>query len=181
MAGTHPQPQREGGNMLTVTLLGLGLALTDPAAEPAPLAAFDFLVDHCWAADLPKGRGRDTHCFERMYGSHYLRDRHVVVRPDGGRYAGETIYAFDPAKKAIRFWYWASDGDFGEGTATAGKALAFEMLMGAGTPQATGVTATWTPLGATSYRSEQFYVKDGKSTQAWSIEYKVTQERPDGL
>lgn len=165
------------------TLALLALSTTLAAAEPAPaapLAAFDFLVDHCWSAELPKDRGRDTHCFERMYGSHYLRDRHVVVGKDGGRYAGETIYAYDAAKHVIRFWYWASDGDFGEGTAKTGKALEFEMLMAAGTPDAMGVTATWTPLGATSYRSEQFYVKGGTSTQAWSIEYQRTTDRPAG-
>ena len=72
------------------------LSLNAPPAEPAnnPLQPLQFLVGHCWAGDFPNGMGKDTHCFEPMYGGKLIRVKHVL-KGKNGDYLGEAIYAFD--------------------------------------------------------------------------------------
>jgi len=76
------------GSLILMGAVSLGAAPT--AAPKDPLQPLQFLVGHCWAGDLPREMGRDTHCFEAMYGSHFIRDKHVVhgKNPD---YLGETL------------------------------------------------------------------------------------------
>jgi len=89
-------------------LLSLNAAGADAPADP--LQPLQFLVGHCWAGDFPNGMGKDTHCFEAMYGGKFIRDKHVLHGKHGD-YLGETIYGFDPARKQIVYWYFSSDGD----------------------------------------------------------------------
>ncbi|MFL6781669.1 MAG: SRPBCC domain-containing protein [Sphingomicrobium sp.] len=79
------------------------------------LAAFDFLVGHCFVGEAPQNAGVDRHCFERVFGGRHVRDRHSVTT--GGReiYAGETIYSVHGPD--VIFTYWNSLGGLGTGEA----------------------------------------------------------------
>ena len=94
--------------MLESLLLLSALSL-DATPEKKPLEPLQFLVGHCWSGDLPNGGGRDTHCFELVYGGRFVHDKHVV-HGKGPDYLGETIYAFDPKQQRIVFWYWSNAG-----------------------------------------------------------------------
>ena len=61
-------------------------------------------------ATFQHGKGKDTHCYEPMYGGKFIRDKHVVKGKQGD-YLGETTYGFDPRAKQIVYWYISSDGD----------------------------------------------------------------------
>lgn len=97
------------------------IALSAPqaaAAETDPLQPLQFLVGHCWSGDLAKGGGRDTHCFEPMYGGRFVRDRHVV-RGKGPDYLGESVYGFDAKRKRVVYWYWSNAGVMDNGDVEA--------------------------------------------------------------
>lgn len=98
--------------LLLLALVSLAAPAT--AAEDS-LQPLRFLVGHCWAGEFPNGGGKDTHCFEAMFGSRFVRDRHVL-HGKGPDYLGESIFAFDPTQREIVFWYWSSDGDMENGT-----------------------------------------------------------------
>ena len=104
--------------MLATLIVIAGLTTAAPATTPDPLQPLRFLVGHCWSGDLPNGMGRDTHCFEPMYGERFVHDRHVV-KGKGADYLGETIYGFDPKQKRIVFWYWSSSGVIESGAVEA--------------------------------------------------------------
>lgn len=159
--------------LLLLTALSLG---TPAAAADDPLQPLRFLVGHCWAGDLPNGMGRDTHCFEPMYGSRYVRDRHVV-RGKGPDYLGESIYAFDPKQKQIVFWYWSSDGDMDAGVVLpTADGLDFPERH-LTQPQDLVMRTRWKRIGADRYEAWNER-KDG--TGAWQTEWKVEYVRARG-
>ena len=91
------------------------------AAETAasPYAPLDFLAGHCWKGNLPGGRGEDTHCFNRIYGEHFVRDVHVVRAPSHADYRGESIYYWDSVAKQLKYLYVESDGGSSAGAVSA--------------------------------------------------------------
>ncbi|MEX2270452.1 MAG: hypothetical protein WD690_03215 [Vicinamibacterales bacterium] len=94
------------------------------SALDGPLKPFKFLVGSCWTGAFASG-AKDMHCFESLYGGHFVRDRHRVsgaAKP----YEGETLYRWDAGTGTIRYAYYNSDGGVSEGTAQAdGTALMF--------------------------------------------------------
>lgn len=110
--------------MLIPALAALASAAQAPAAPPAasppappavrlgrPFEAMEFLVGHCWRGELRAGV-EDTHCFERVYGGRFLRDRHEVT----GGYSGETLYSWNQLGGAADYTYWNSVGGVSRGT-----------------------------------------------------------------
>jgi hypothetical protein len=150
-------------------LASLAAAESTPVATD-PLQPLAFLVGSCWAGDFPNGMGRDTHCFESMYGK-FVRDRHVLhgKKPD---YSGETIYWWASELKHIQFTYWSSDGDVESGIVApvaAGLDFPEHHLT---EPKDMTMRVRWNKLDADRYESisEQ---KDGDVwKQMWKIEYK---------
>lgn len=121
-------------------------AVTQNLAEPV-LRPFASLVGHCWSGDAPGGSGRDTHCFEAVYGGQHIRDRHIVEVNGKTVYAGEALYSVEDG--AITFTYWNSIGGVGHGSASAsGPELHFSGQMRA-TPasRAEPMKATWRTVG----------------------------------
>jgi len=113
-------------------LSSLILAAATFAAAPAeaaknPLQPLDFLLGSCWAGDFPKDVGRDTHCFEPVYGGKFVRDQHVVHRGAGqADDLGESIYLWDSAARQLQYLYIESAGGFSRGAVSAeGDALVF--------------------------------------------------------
>jgi hypothetical protein len=162
------------GSLILMSAASLAAAPTTAAKDP--LQPLQFLVGHCWAGDLPRETGRDTHCFEAMYGSHFIRDKHVVhgKNPD---YLGETIYAFDPKQQHIVFWYWSSDGDMDSGSVDpVADGLNFPERH-LTKPQDLIMRTHWKRIGDDRYEAlNERKTGDGP----WQVEWKVEYVRAPG-
>jgi hypothetical protein len=157
------------GSLILMSAVALGAA--PPTAAKDPLQPLQFLVGHCWAGDLPREMGRDTHCFEAMYGSHFVRDKHVVhgKNPD---YLGESIYAFDPKQQHIVFWYWSSDGEILTGHVEYHPdSIVFptKYVTEKGTVD---LRAVWTQIGQNSYRTEESQRSGAEWKPLWTMVLK---------
>lgn len=152
--------------IVAMALIGSAQAVTPaPAPTSAPAAALvpelqplAFLVGSCWRAAVPDTQATDTHCFTRMLGGHFVRDRH---RLDGVAYAGETVYHWDAGARQIRFDYYQSQGLTISGTASsAPNGLAFAL----GLPSADRMIefrAIWARDGSDAYVVSQ-EARDGE-------------------
>jgi hypothetical protein len=93
--------------------------------SPARLGDLEFPAGHCWRGTFPDSSATDTHCYSWRVGKAFLRDSHAVIgrRPP---YYGETLYGWDRARSALKFWYFNSLGDVSTGHATrSGTDLVF--------------------------------------------------------
>lgn len=154
----------------TILVLGLAQAAAPKGAEPreafAPMA---FLAGSCWMGTFPDGKARDEHCFEWVYEGKFLRDRHVVT---GARapYGGETLYAWDPDKKKVVYWYWTSQGAFstGEVEFEPGEVVFPERHVSeAGVRE---LRSVWRRTGEDRYRVSTAERADGAWKELWSME-----------
>jgi len=163
------------GSLILMGAVSLGAAPT--AAPKDPLQPLQFLVSHCWAGDLPREMGRDTHCFEAMYGSHFIRDKHVVhgKNPD---YLGETIYAFDPKQQRIVFSYWSSDGDMDSGSVEpVADGLNFPERH-LTKPKDLIMRTRWKRVGVDHYEAlNERKTGDGPWQAEWKVEYARIEEK----
>lgn len=138
------------------------------AGHFTPLA---FLEGKCWSGNFPDGVKSDEHCFEWIYGGKFLRDRHVVTG-GGPDYLGETIYAWDPEKKAVVYWYFNSDGGFSTGSLRVeGDALVFpnERFVNEGVE--TFYRSVWRRTGDDRYLAITETQQGDAWVEAWRIEY----------
>ena len=158
------------GAIVLLSALSLNAAPAEPAKDP--LQPLQFLVGHCWAGDFPNNMGKDTHCFEPMYGGRFIRDKHVL-HGKGPDYLGESIYAFDPKQKRIVFWYWSSDGDIEHGIANpSAEGLEFPEHH-LTEPQDLTFRTHWRRLDANRYEA----VNERKDGEAWKTEWKIEYRR----
>jgi hypothetical protein len=166
---------------LSVSLLLLALSLStfapalaadsESAAAMGPFAPLAFLEGRCWSGKFPDGVKSDEHCFEWIYGGKFLRDRHQV-RGGGPDYQGETIYAWDPERKAVVYWYFNSDGGFSTGSLRVeGDALVFpnERFVNEGVE--TFYRSVWRRTGDDRYLAVTEMQKGDAWVEAWRIEY----------
>ncbi len=100
-------------------------ASVDP--PPSPYEALAFLVGHCWRGTFPGGQMTDEHCFSWVYGGQFVRDQHVLHRPDGAEAGrGESLYVWDSVRNELQYLYIESGGGFSRGTVQReGEALVF--------------------------------------------------------
>lgn len=160
----------------TIFLLGSVVAAAGPNdAAKDPLQPIAFLVGHCWSGDFPNAMGKDTHCYESMYGGKFVRDKHVLHGKQGD-YLGETIYGFDPGKKQITYWYFSSDGDI-DSSAMIPVASGFDFPERHLTkPQDLTMRTRWNRIGDDRYESiNERKVGNGD----WKTEWKVLYTRAD--
>jgi len=95
-------------------LMMAAAAANTPTALSKNLEPLSFLVGHCWRGEFSKTGEQDTHCFESVYGGGHVRDRHEVTGK-GKVYRGESIYSWNPEKKAVEYTYWNSAGGVSRG------------------------------------------------------------------
>ncbi|UTY60854.1 hypothetical protein HPQ68_19045 [Massilia sp. erpn] len=153
---------------MAVPLAGLAADVPAAAARLAPLA---FLAGHCWRGDMPGGKANDTHCYEWVYGGHYLRDRHVVRAPGRPDYEGETLYFYDHGRQQIAYIYYENAGGVGRGLALGeGERLVFpeaEFVSASGSKLA--YRATWQRIGDAAYEASNEIKREGQ----WRSEFKM--------
>jgi hypothetical protein len=160
---------------LLVVLLSTAPAAPGPATVREELHPLQFLVGHCWTASFPDGQSTDTHCFDSVYGGHFVRDRHVV-RGAKKPYEGETLYAWDAQKQVLVYTYWNSDGGISTGTAApAGEdGLSFREEHAA-KDAAMELKTVWTRRGDDGYDARTLRKKDGQ----WQEFFKMSFHRDD--
>ncbi len=105
-----------GGLACLALMAGPVAAQTGTPPLRAELAPLQFLAGACWRGEFPGGAAFDVHCFEPVYGGHYLRDVHAVPG-ETTTYRGETLYHWDEAEQLIRYRYYNSIGGVSDGTA----------------------------------------------------------------
>ena len=157
----------------SLILLTASAFTATPVDKPAnPLQPLDFLVGSCWAGDFPNGMGRDTHCFEPVYGGKFVRDRHEL-HGKGPDYAGESVYAWDPKQQHIVFWYWSSDGDIDQGSVEpVADGLNFPERH-LTRPKDLIMRTHWHRIDADRYEA----INERKNGDTWQTEWKVEYRR----
>jgi len=159
---------------------GIALALA-PQVAPAPamkedagpLALLEPLTAHEWVAPFPNGKLTDTQRFEWMYGRKFLRNPHQVKDASGKVvYEGETIYGFDAAKGAVRWWYFNATGGFIDGTVgeEPDGTLLFEGENHAGKQQTAKVRTT-SLVDGDRWTSTTWFWRDGDWKQERVLEF----------
>jgi outer membrane protein assembly factor BamB len=136
----------------------------DAKPDAGPLAVLEPLAAHKWVAPFPNGRLTDTQRFEWMYGRKFLRNPHQVKDASGKVvYEGETIYGFDEATGAVRWWYFNATGGFIEGTVVEEPdgTLVFEGENHAAKQQTAKVRST-SLVDGDAWRSTTWFWKDGE-------------------
>jgi hypothetical protein len=146
-------------------------AQASPSQDAGHLAPLAFLAGSCWKGTFPGGTVTDEHCYEWMYGTHFLKDRHVV-RGEAQPYEGETTFAWNAQKNQIVFWYAALPGFYTEGTVrTSGQTLSFteEVITAGAAPE---LKTTWTRNGSDSYTVRTVAVTNGAEREVRVVEMK---------
>ncbi len=111
--------------ILTIGLIGMSLLPAAQAREETEseervelpgLAWLGDLAGACWTGSTTEGKVKDTQCYGTQYGR-FLRGT-IQLGNQGGEagkspYEGDSVWAWDPKKKKISFYYWSSAGTFG--------------------------------------------------------------------
>ena len=153
-----------------LTALMSGGAVADEPAVPEHFKPLAFLVGHCWKGTFPDGANTDEHCFEWMFGTTFIRDRHVV-RGSGPDYRGETIYAFRPDQDTVGYTYWASNGGMSAGEMVVdGDRIVFpaERYVSDGGEQT--LRSIWQRTGPDRYRVVTETLDGTRWVEAWHME-----------
>jgi hypothetical protein len=98
--------------VLVAAIIVATIAPRAASAQASVKPQFDalaFLAGSCWIGTFKGKTTTDEHCFQWIYGGKFLRDQHVV-RGDSVPYQGETVFAWDPEKNRIVYWYIALPG-----------------------------------------------------------------------
>jgi hypothetical protein len=153
---------------------GLCLAARVDAQASAEhrFAPLEFLVGSCWVGTFGDGKTTDTHCFEWKYGTHFIRDHHVVSSTPA--YEGETMYSWDAAERRVVFRYWSNDGLVLDGSvSTNGEEIVFPGRYANADGSVTELMAVWTRLGRDAYRA----VQSEKGAAGWKEVMRVEYRR----
>ncbi len=157
------------GLMAAPTRMAAEVRQQAPAADP--LAVMEPFVGRDWIAKFPTGGLTDTQHYEWMFGRKFLRNVHHV-RDAAGHvvYEGETIYGFDAATAAIRWWYFNATGGYIDGTVVeeADGTLLFEGVNHAGKQQTAKVRST-SCFEEDGFTSTTWFWRDGD----WKVEREL--------
>lgn len=75
------------------------LALGITGAQAQGFGPLEQLSGACWVADVPSEgeapAAQNIHCFEKMFGGQFVRDRHEFISDGVDPIVGESVYARD--------------------------------------------------------------------------------------
>jgi hypothetical protein len=166
--------------LVSSSIVALALpALADPPEKKieSPLAPLAFLTTHEWEAKLPArpdGKEMKIHAhFEwARNGQAILIRNYFVVDGKSAPYV-EGLYAWNPQKHAIEFWYCDAKGSLSEGSVKVdeGKLVHdFQEITPDG--KAKLLVARVTSLGAAGWENEIFTRKDDALTPIVKVLYE---------
>lgn len=140
--------------MLIAIALAAEAAASSQVSLRPELQPMAFLVGHCWRGAFTGAKEYDTHCFEPALDGQHIRDRHEVTGgPD--RYAGETLYSWDPAEQAIQYTYYNTQGGVSRGhmRVKPGALSAGEDVYVSPDGKRSRIATEWRPVGTDAYDS----------------------------
>ena len=75
------------------------LACSVVSAQAQDFGPLDHLSGACWVAEVPSEgeapAAQNIHCFEKMFGGQFIRDRHEFVSEGAEPITGESVYALE--------------------------------------------------------------------------------------
>lgn len=75
------------------------LACSIGSAQAQGFGPLEQLSGACWVAEVPSEgdvpAAQNIHCFEKMFGGQFIRDRHEFVSDGADPITGESVYAAD--------------------------------------------------------------------------------------
>ena len=165
---------------MAFALFAFVLAAASAAQAPAPaqFGWFGELAGSCWQGDHPGGAMRDRQCYSTQFGR-FLRgtiELSAQQAEGAGAHKGDSVFAWDPARERLLFYFWGSDGQHGvsEGYYEGGDLVFPAAPASAG--QAPGRRTVWRRIDEDSYRVTVQTAADGN----WSDRLQVVYRRvPD--
>ena len=161
---------------LFAVLVASGVAMAQP---PDPnLASFGWFAElrgACWRGEHPDGKTTDTQCYSTQYDRLMRGTIKVRIEREGsppGGFEGDSVYAFDPAKKRVVFSQWGSNGAYGTGEMVAeGEVLRFTNRLPDGSESR--VRNVWRRVDAESYR----VTRERREGEEWRAQFSVEYQR----
>jgi hypothetical protein len=143
--------------------------------EPSPLNQISWLTGGTWVAEVKDNQGTSTRIENRIRWSEngqLIKFITTFISHNKPEVHYEGIYAWDPAKKQISFWYTDQDGNLTQGTAAmAGETLTQEfdiMHLNGRTDKLRSLIVRDTP---DSYQWNVSGPKDGKWAELLHLRY----------
>jgi hypothetical protein len=177
---THLFQRRRKLLLASASIVALALsAWADPPEKKieSPLAPLAFLTTHEWEAKLPArpdGKEMKIHAhFEWAQNGHAILIRNQFVVDGKSAPYVEGLYAWNPQKRAIEFWYCDAKGSLSEGTVKVdeGKLVHdFQEITPDGNAKL--LVARVTSLGASGWENEIFTRKDDALIPIVKVRYE---------
>jgi hypothetical protein len=110
------------GTILFALMASMAVSAQTPTKppEPSPLTQISWLTGGTWVAEVKDEKGIDTRIENRIRWSEngqLIKFITTFISNNKPEVHYEGIYAWDPAKKQIAFWYTDKDGNLTAGTA----------------------------------------------------------------
>jgi hypothetical protein len=136
---------------------------------PEQFKAFYFLIGD-WVGTFADGKTTDYQHFEWLHDGKFIKNHHHSTGERGG-HAGDSIYALDPQRKVVTFWYWDNSGGISQGDfKVEGEALQAEQDYRG--EQNYKIRSIWKPLGPNDYEAQQFIWQEGEWRPFWTTHYR---------
>ena len=157
-------------------LVALSYQLHAQAADPnfADFGWFAELRDACWQGAYPDGKAADTQCYSTQYDRVIRGTIKMRVEREGApatTFEGDSIFAWEPAKKKVVFTQWGSNGSYGQGElAVEADVLRFQNRLPDGSESK--VRSVWRRIDGDTFRVTRER-RDGDSwKEAFSVDYR---------
>lgn len=147
--------------------------------SPSPaLSPIAFLTTHEWEAKLPDsagGKKRMIHAqFSWSQNGQAIRISNQFVTDGKPTPYIDGLYAWDPQRRVIAFWYVSADGSLTEGTVKAeGGKLVHEFHEIQADGKAADFVARVTPLGNEGWENEILARREGQLTPIVKVRYEI--------
>ena len=147
------------------------------SASDPNLANFGWFAElrgACWRGEHPDRKTTDTQCYSTQYDRLVRGTIRVRIERQGGLpggFEGDSVYAWDPAKKVVVFGQWASNGSFGTGEMRVEDGLLrFRNRLPDGSESK--VRSVWRRIDEDTFRVTRERL-DGESwKEAFSVDYR---------
>ncbi|HYC36784.1 MAG TPA: hypothetical protein VEC19_10200 [Usitatibacter sp.] len=157
--------------------LATPLAVFAQATDPnlANFGWFAELRGACWRGEHPDRKTTDTQCYSTQYDRLLRGTIKVTIEREGGvpnSFEGDSVYAFDPARKVVVFTQWGSNGSYGTGQMVVeGQALRFTNRLPDGSESRT--RSVWRRVDADTYR----VTRERREGDGWKASFEVEYRR----
>ena len=159
---------------LTQTPHAYRITLNAPPLHILDIPMLAELRDACWQGAYPDGKAADTQCYSTQYDRVIRGTIKMRVEREGApatTFEGDSIFAWEPAKKKVVFTQWGSNGSYGQGElAVEADVLRFQNRLPDGSESK--VRSVWRRIDGDTFRVTRER-RDGDSwKEAFSVDYR---------